>query len=329
MTDLLSLAADNLISPPILFFALGLAAGLLKSDLEIPQPIAKALALYLMLAIGFKGGSAMASAGIDSRGLFTMIAGIVLSFCIPLLAFRLLRLTTALDQVTAAAVSAHYGSVSVVTFVTAVGFLAIEQTGYEPYLIAVLALMETPAILTGLALARSQGPAGSGQGRSSLRPLLREVLLNGSVIMLMGAFVIGWMTGEKGLTSVAPFVIDPFKGVLCLFLLEMGLTAARRLEGRASLRPSLILFGIYMPILGGLLGLAGAWIVGLSLGGTFLLTVLAASASYIAVPAAMRIALPEANASIYVTLSLAITFPFNVLFGIPLYFAAAEWVASG
>jgi uncharacterized protein len=326
MQDVVDLAIANLISPMILFFLLGAGAALLRSDLQIPEQIGKGLALYLLLAIGFKGGTAMAVSSLDATFIGAIVSGVLLSFCIPVLGFVLLRLTSELDRVTAAAVAAHYGSISAVTFVTAVGFLNVQNVPYENYLIAIMALMETPAIITGLLLARGAARAsvaadGAGGGFGELA---REILLNGSVVVLVGAFAIGWATGESGMKAVQPFVVEPFLGVLCLFLLDMGLVAARQLRSATALGPRVIAFGLYMPLIGAILGLAASLLVGLSLGGTLLLTVLSASASYIAVPAAMRIALPSANAAVYLTLSLAVTFPFNVLIGIPLYYAVAE-----
>jgi uncharacterized protein len=331
--DFVSLALGNLLAPMTLFFVLGFVAGLAKSDLQIPEQIGKALAIYLMLAIGFKGGAAMASGGGGDGMLQAMLIGVVLSFLMPVLGFLLLRATAGLDRVNAAAVAAHYGSVSVVTFVTAVGFLGLQQVPYQEAMVAVVALMETPAIISGLLLARGIGDAGKsaadGSGGTPPRVgshLAREVLLNGSVVVLVGAFVIGWVTGDKGMTRVAPFIVEPFTGVLCLFLLEMGLVASRQLAGSRAMRPAVLAFGIYMPLIGAALGLGAAALLDLDLGSATLLAVLAASASYIAVPAAMRMALPRANAAIYLTLALAVTFPFNVLVGIPLYFAAARWL---
>lgn len=313
MSGVIDLALANFVSPMILFFLLGVGAALARSDLQIPEQIGKGLALYLLLSIGLKGGAAMASGTIGA-----IVSGLLLSFLIPFVGFALLRATTGLDLVTAAAVAAHYGSISAVTFVTAVGFLNLQGIPYETYMVAVMALMETPAIVSGLLLARRAGGPDAAQDRSesTTGELVREILLNGSVVMLVGAFAIGWITGESGLETVKPFVIDPFLGVLCLFLLDMGLVAARQLRGATALGPKVILFALYMPLLGACLGLAAGWLIGLSLGGTLLLTVLTASASYIAVPAAMRIALPAANAAVYLTLSLAVTFPFNVLIGI-------------
>jgi hypothetical protein len=328
MTDLLSLAAGNLLSPMILAFALGALAAFLRSDLEIPEGAAKALAIYLMFAIGFKGGVAMHSAS-GLALLWAIIAALILSTILPLLAFGLLRGVWRQDRTNAAAIAAHYGSISIVTFVTAAEFLRSRDIPYEGYLVAMTAVMETPAILIGLLLAGRQVQQGMQQGSSERGELVREVLVNGSVMLLVGGFVIGWITGDAGLTKIKPFVVDLFNGALCIFLLDMGLVAVR--QGRAAKhfpRP-LILFGLVMPPLGAAFGLLTAWALGLSVGGAMLLAVLSASASYIAVPAAMRLALPAANPSLSVTLALAITFPFNVAIGLPLYLLAAQHLFGG
>lgn len=332
MDDILGLAVQNIISPPVLFFALGLAAALARSDLAVPTAVAKTLSLYLMMAIGFKGGAGVAAHGLDATLFATIVAGAALSAAIPLIAFRLLQISTGLSRVDAAAVAAHYGSISIVTFIAATEALRSAGIGFEGYMVAVAAVMETPAILVALWLANTAKPtepepavAGGAlaieQDRSEL---MREVLLNGSVVLLIGAFIVGMLTGEKGLTSVAPFLVDPFKGVLCLFLLDMGVIAGRGLgESGKHLRPSVIGFGLYMPLIGAALGLAAGLLIGLSPGGVAILATLCASASYIAVPAAMRLALPEAKPAIYVTMSLGVTFPFNLIVGIPLYIAVA------
>ncbi len=329
MGELLSVAGDNLLSPPILFFVLGMAAGLLRSDLTIPEAVGKTLALYLMMAIGFKGGAAMANGEAAAGMIGAMATGIGLSFFLPAIGFFLLRATTRFDSDTAAAVSAHYGSVSVVTFVTAVSFLGTQNVAYDTYMVAVVALMETPAIVSGLLLAHLSASRGKGGvSQRAMGHLVREILLNSSVVVLVGSFVIGWLTGTRGMERVAPFLVAPFTGILCLFLLDMGLVAARQLTGSKVLAAGPLIFAIYMPLIGAALGLGAAMLAGLGTGSTALLAVLAASASYIAVPAAMRIALPKANAAVYLTLSLAVTFPFNVLVGIPLYFAAAQWLTA-
>lgn len=328
MTEALHLAAANLLSPMVLFFVLGLAAALARSDLEIPQAVAKAMALYLMLAIGFKGGVGVSEHGVDPRLFATLLGAALLSFAIPLVAYLFLRSSSSLPKVDVAAVAAHYGSISVVTFAIATDQLVGLDIGYEGYLVAAAAVMETPAIISGLLLARRRNGSAATDG-PGLPSLLREVTLNGSVVALLGAFAIGWLTGRGGLDDIAPLVVDPFKGVLCLFLLDMGLVAGRGLQqGFRDLRPAVLAFGLYMPLVGGALGAAMAALLGLTAGGAALLITLAASASYIAVPAAMRLALPEARPVIYLTLSLCITFPFNLAFGIPLYIAVAGAIAS-
>jgi uncharacterized protein len=317
MTSALELASANLLSPMVLFFVLGFVATVLRSDLSVPESIAKALSLYLMLAIGFKGGVGVAQHGLDTTLVLAVLAGIVLSALIPLVAFRLLSATTQLTRTDAAAVAAHYGSISIVTFLAATQALQGSGIAFEGYMVAVAAAMETPAIVVALWLARRGSP---GMDSSTLR----EVLLNGSIVLLVGSFLIGMATGEPGLKSIAPFIVDPFKGILCLFLLDMGLIAGRGLrEGRTHMSPSLVIFGLYMPLVGAAFGAVAAYLVGLSVGGTALMITLAASASYIAVPAALRLALPEARPSIYLPLSLGVTFPFNLTLGIPLYVAAA------
>jgi hypothetical protein len=319
MTEILQLAADNLLSPIILSFVLGLAAALARSDLSIPEAAAKSLSIYLLFAIGFKGGVSVADHGLDGRLIASIGAGLVLSFGIPFVAFGLLRLMTSFSRIDAAAVAAHYGSISIVTFVAATSVLEGRMISSEGYMVAVAAAMEAPAILSALWLVSRSGHQHAEPG------LMREILLNGSIVLLVGSFVIGAVTGAEGLDRISSFIVSPFQGVLCLFLLDMGLVAGRGLrEQRGTLGPGAILFGIVMPLTGSMMGLALGLLVGLSTGGVALMMVLAASASYIAVPAAMRVALPEANPSIYLTLSLGVTFPFNLTLGIPIYLALAQ-----
>lgn len=325
MTEILALAADNLISPIVLSFALGLAAALARSDLAIPEAAAKALSIYLLFAIGFKGGVSVADHGIDLTLGLTLLAGIVLSGLLPLLAFGLLRALSGMDRLNAAAVAGHYGSISIVTFVAATSVLESSGIASEGYMVAVAATMEAPAILSALWLvSRGDSEARMDSG------LWREILLNGSIVLLVGAFLIGMITGAEGLSEIDSFIVAPFKGVLCLFLLDMGLVAGRGMQkGRGALGLGALAFGLLMPLVGGTAGLITALLLGLSTGGTVLLMTLSASASYIAVPAAMRVALPEANPSIYLTLSLGVTFPFNLTLGIPIYLAAAQAVTGG
>lgn len=324
MADIFALASQNLLSPVVLFFVLGLAAALAKSDLAIPEQVAKTIALYLMFAIGFKGGAGMASHGMDARLIGALVSGLVLSAFIPLVAFAYLKTISKLPRVDVAAVAAHYGSISIVTFVAATEALKTLEMSSEGYMVAVAAAMEAPAILVGLYLAKSAASKGSGS-----EVPMREILLNGSIVMLIGAFIIGWITGAEGLQKVESFIVSPFQGVLCLFLLDMGIIAGRGLrQGGKLLTPPVVIFAMTMPILGALIAAPFGWIVGLSAGGIALLCTLAASASYIAVPAAMRVALPEARPSVYLTLSLGVTFPFNLTIGIPLYNLMGTWIAG-
>ena len=324
MQDVLSLAAQNLLSPIVLFFVLGVGAALARSDLTIPEAVAKGISLYLLFAIGFKGGVAVSNNGIDLTLGMTLMAGVILSFVLPFIAFGLLRWISQLSRTDAAAVAGHYGSISIVTFVAATSVLQSSGIVAEGYMVAVAAAMEAPAIFSALLLVSS-----GGKGRMD-GALIREILLNGSIVLLDGSFFIGWITGAEGMAKIEALIVSPFQGVLCLFLLDMGLVAGRGLkQGRAVLRAGPLAFGVMMPVIGSCLGLVFALLIGLSLGGTVLLMVLAASASYIAVPAAMRVALPEANPSVYLTLSLGVTFPFNLTLGIPLYLAMASAVHGG
>lgn len=321
MADTFALALNNLLAPAILFFALGMGAGLLRSDLQVPESASKTLALYLMLAIGFKGGVEAARAGLSASFLSAAAAGVLLSFAIPVAAFGILKLISRLDRTTAAATAAHYGSVSVVTFVAGTEFLRSVGVPFGGYMVAVVALMETPAILTALMLAGAAGAAGRWRLRGDL---LREVLLNGSVVLLVGAFLIGLATGDRGMQRLDMFVNPLFQGVLCLFLLDMGLTAARRLRESRSLTPALVGFGVAMPLLSSLFAVGVSALFAVRPADAAVLAVLAASASYIAVPAAMRIALPKADPGVYLTLSLGVTFPFNLVVGLPLY----QWLVE-
>ena len=311
-------------SPVILFFLLGLLASALRSDLAIPEAIAKGMSLYLMAAIGLKGGVAVAKSGVDAEVAAALLAGLTLSFTIPIVAYAVLRSFARLDQVNAGAVAAHYGSVSVVTFVTANELLGASGLVVAGFMVAVLAVMETPAILSGLMLAR-RGTADSGQSKGEL---LREVFLNASVVLLLGSFAIGMIAGPKGYAEVQPLFESGFKGVLCLFLLDMGLIAARRLIDARALNLRLVILAIAFPLINGTLGVFVGNLIGLDTATAAALGVLCASASYIAVPAAMRLALPQADPGIYLTMSLSITFPFNILIGISLFGELSVWMSA-
>lgn len=302
----------------VLFFVLGLIAGLLKVRLPFPTGLYQTLTLFLLLAIGLKGGAALAEHGsmrIVWQSLLVVGFGIVL----PLLAFPLLRRIGGLDKINAAAVAAHYGSVSVATYAVAVAVLDAAGIHYEAYFPLFVVLLEIPAIIVGLVLAR-----GLSVGLAS-RELAHETLLSPGIVLMVGGLLIGALSAES-LVKITPLFMDLFQGVLSLFLLKMGLITTEQLNALKQDGPFLAAFGVFMPLLAGGLGGLLAHALGLSIGGTMLLAVLGASASYIAVPAAMRVALPQANATLSMAASLGITFPFNVLAGIPLYLLFAQWL---
>jgi len=306
-------------SPVVLFFILGLLAAFARSDLAIPEALAKGMSLYLMAAIGLKGGVAVTESGMDGTIAAAMLAGIAASFLLPITAFAVLRGFGRLDRINSGAVAAHYGSVSVVTYVTAVEILNISGLPPGGYMVAVLAAMETPAILTGLLLAKGFKRGGDGEKSE----MLHEVFLNASVVLLLGSFAIGLITGPSGFSEISPFFAAGFKGVLCLFLLDMGLIAARRIMSARSMTWRLGTIAIALPMVNGMLGVLAGTAIGLDTGSAAAFGVLCASASYIAVPAAMRMALPEADPGLYLTMSLSITFPFNILVNIGLITSVA------
>lgn len=330
----MSVFLTNLGSPPLLFFFLGVMAVVVRSDLEIPAQVAKALSLYLLFAIGFKGGVALAESTIDAGVLLTLAAAIGFSALVPIYTFFLMKKRVPIAD--AAAIAATYGSVSAVTFVTAAGYLGIQGIEWSGYMVAAMALMESPAIIMGILLYKHYGERDSDTANPfSWKQLCSESLFNSSVFLILGSMLIGWITGPAGMEQISPLVKDLFLGCLCLFLLDMGIVAARRFKDFQSSGDSqlggqsftvLLLAAIGIPLISAALGLAAAIGLGLSEGNALLFVVLVASGSYIAVPAAMRLALPEANPGIYLTMSLAITFPFNLLIGIPTYHALIKWL---
>ena len=313
---------DTLTSPVILFFVLGFIAAIVKSDLSIPEAFAKAMSIYLMAAIGLKGGVEVSKSGITSEVVIAASAGLALSFLLPVLAFAMLRSVGKLSKVDAGAVAAHYGSVSVVTFVTAVELLTGQGLSPAGYMVAVLALMETPAIITGLMLA-GRGESGGSADEKTSAPW-HEVLTNASVMLLVGSFIIGARAGSDGFAPVKPLFDTGFRGVLCLFLLDMGLIAARRLMQSRKMTLRLVSLAIVMPLVNGTIGTVTGTLIGLDIASAAALGILTASASYIAVPAAMRLALPQADPGIYLSMSLGVTFPFNIIFGISIFAALAQ-----
>lgn len=303
--------------PVVLFFLLGLIARIAKSDLRLPESLYDALAIYLLLAIGLKGGVQLAQQPLATV-LPQALAAIALGACIPLLAFPILRLKLA--RADAASIAAHYGSVSVVTFAVATSFLAAQSVATESYMPLIVALMEAPGIVVGIVLART----GSTQ-RIAWGALAHEVLFGKSVLLLLGGLAIGALIGPEGMEPIAPLFTDLFKGVLALFLLEMGLVAGGQIGDLKRAGPFLTAFGVGAPLAFGLLGALVGHLLGLSVGGAAVLAALAASASYIAAPTAMRIAVPEANPALSIGVALGVTFPFNLFVGIPIYLHYARW----
>lgn len=318
--EFLQLVLENLLSPSILFFILGILIGTLRTNFTFPEGFKHFLSIYLMLAIGFKGGVALSNIeNLNIQTLWIIFSGLAFSFLNPFLGHFFLRLTSRLDPITAAALAAHYGSVSILTFAIATTFLKANNVSYMGYIVAVLALMETPAIFSGLFIAHRHQ-----KNTPECKNAFQGSLVNGPVLLLLGSFVVGTLTGEAGMEKLDGFLVSPFQGVLCLFLLEIGLSVASNFHELKQFSLSLILYSFYMPLIGGGLGLFISYIIGLDLGTGFLFTVLCASASYIAVPAAMHLALPKAKPAIYIPMTLALTFPFNISFGIPLYYEIAK-----
>jgi hypothetical protein len=323
---------NNLLSPPILFFFLGMLATLVRSDLQISKELSRLFALYLLWAIGFKGGVALRSAGVSWDTLAPLVVAMVLSAVIPLIVAPLLRLAK-FSVADACATAGAYGSVSVVTFITAQKFLESQQIEFGGHMVAALALMEAPAIVTGVMLFRAMSEGSSPKDlfksrRHELKHLLHEAAVSGPVFLLLGSITIGALTGQAGWQSLEPFSKDLFDGVLVLFLLDSGLTASKQLRSITGSKRMAVMLSVALPVLNSLIGLVCVLMLDMSHADAFLFLILAASASYIAVPAAMKMAIPEANAGLYLPMALGLTFPFNITLGIPLYYAMAGWVTT-
>lgn len=312
-----------LLDPIVLFFAAGLIAGALRSDLKLPDATYETIGIYLLLAIGLKGGIELSESPLHALWL-PMVGTLALGVTIPIIAYNVLRRLGRFDAANAAAIAAHYGSVSAVTFAVVLGFLAERGEYYEPFVTVLLVVLEVPALAVGVLIARLRTP----HARIRKAHLVRELLLGRSIFLLLAGLAIGTLTGHARAEAIAPVFSGLFKGVLAIFMLELGLVCAKRLGDLKSVGLFLLAFGTAMPVLSACLGIAVGWAAGMSLGGTIVLSTLAASASYIAAPAAMRIAVPEANPTLYLTAALGITFPFNVLVGIPLYARVAEQAFS-
>ena len=311
------------LDPVVLFFLLGVLARVARSDLRLPEALYDALSIFLLLAIGLKGGVELARS--PGAGLAPMVAcALLLSAALPLLAYPVLRGVVRLARPDAAAVAAHYGSVSVVTFAVGTSALLRAQIPYEPQMVVMMALMEAPGIVMGIVLAKLHDVRSIRWGA-----LGHEVLFGKAVYLLLGGLAIGFVAGPEGVKPIAPLFTDLFKGVLALFLLEMGLVAGGRLGDLRRAGLPLVAFAIVAPLAFAWIGIGAALLLGLSLGGTALLATLCASASYIAAPTALRIAVPEANPALSIGAALGVTFPFNVTLGIPLYLAFARWAHGG
>ncbi len=314
----LSLIAQNILNPPILFFFLGMLAVFLKSDLTIPQPLPKFFSLFLLIAIGLHGGYELSKSGLDLYILKALCLAIFMAILVPIYSFFILRIK--LDTYNSVALAATYGSISAVTFITGITYLQTIGVEYGGFMVAAMTLMESPAIVIGLVFAALFTKKDNNSSKTNWGEIFKEAFLNPSVFLLMGALIIGILTGEKGWTSMEPLFGALFKGILAFFLLDMGLVAAKRIYELKKLGFFLIAFAIIMPIFNAIVGMSLGYYFEISKGDAFLLALLSGSASYIAVPAAMRLSVPEANPGIYLPLSLAITFPFNISIGIPLYY---------
>lgn len=328
------LIAANFLSPPVLFFLLGIIAVLVRSDLKMPEGAAKFLTLYLLFDIGIKGGQELNHSGLSTDILLILFACVLLSAAIPYFAYKILRFK--LNEYDAGAIAAAYGSVSAVTFATAVAFLQLFGVKFGGYMVAAMALMESPAIISGLILINvyihKEEPgytfdtySSETLDKSKFKKVIHEAVTNGSVLLLIGSLLIGFVAGDQGHTDLKPFVNDIFKGVLCLYLLNMGIVAGSRLNDLRKSGIFLLAFSIVFPILCGAVGIGVSYLLHLSLGDALLMTILCGSASYIAVPAAMQMAVPQANMSILIPMTLGITFPFNIIIGIPLYFQTIKY----
>jgi hypothetical protein len=310
-----NLLASDFTNPTILFFILGIIAKLVKSDLEIPESSFKFISLYLLFSIGFKGGQELQHGEQKMEMVTAMLFGLIVSAAIPLYTFYLLRRKMSVSD--AGAIAASYGSVSAVTFVAAASFLELQNLKYSGYMVAVMAIMELPAIIVGVLLIRKYD---NSESSSSFKKLLHHAFSNGSVLLLMGSLLIGIIADSKQAEDIKPFTTDIFKGFLAIFLLEMGMTTAKRFSGFMKQGVFLILFAVLIPVINGcLVALISKELIS-GLGNQFVMTILAASASYIAVPAAMRLAAPKADPGIYVSMALGVTFPINITLGMPLYF---------
>lgn len=315
---------DNFSNPALLFFLLGIIASQVKSDLQIPETSAKFISVYLLLSIGFKGGQELIHAHAGLKVLTYSLIGIASAFIFPLLSFRILKKRMGIDN--AAAIAASYGSVSAVTFITAIAFLDEKNIPYGSFMIAAMALMEVPAIIVGVFMVNRNS---TNHSRSSFSSIIKHAFTNGSVFLLIGSLLIGMITSDKQADGIRPFTTDIFKGFLTVFLLDMGLSAGRQLKGLWKNGPFVLAFSILTPIFQGITLMAISSLIIHEPGNLFLMGILGASASYIAVPAAMRQAVPKADPGIYLPMALGMTFPFNIIAGLPIYWFVAQALVTG
>jgi uncharacterized protein len=307
---------SNLTNPTLLFFALGTLAVVVKSDLEIPESISKFISLYLLFSIGFKGGQELAHSGFTSEIIYSLLFGLAIASLIPLYTFFILKRKMKISD--AGAVAAAYGSVSAVTFVAAVSFLEAQKIAFGGHMVAVMALMESPAIIMGVILLMKYDEDNRSQGK--LAETIKHSFTNGSVLMVLGSLIIGLIADTKQAEGIKPFTTDIFKGFLAIFLLEMGMVTARRFSAFRKYGWFATAFAIVIPMINGCLVAALSGLFIHEAGNRFIFAILAASASYIAVPAAMRLAAPKADPGLYIPMALGITFPFNITIGMPLYY---------
>jgi hypothetical protein len=315
----------SLLDPAVLFFVLGLFAGLIRAHLEVPQPVVRFLTLYLLMAVGLKGGFTLAQVGLSRDGATALAAAVVMALAVPLVAYAAFRWAT--NALQAGALAASYGSVSVVTFVAATEHLQVQGISYSGTMSVALVLMELPAILVGVALARRGAPDAAAA--VSWGTFLKDSARDGAPILLLGSLLIGWVTGDRGASLMEPFSSALFKGMLALFLLQMGIEVAHRAGDLRRAPPRLLALALLIPLTGAALALLLGWGLGLSAGDLALLATLSASASYIVAPAVLRHALPDASPALYLGLPLGLTFPFNLMIGIGVYTAAASMISGG
>lgn len=312
--------AHNLLDPTILCFVVGLVAGLAKSDLKLPKSSYDFVSLYLLLAIGLKGGVQLSKTDLVSF-VPPLVGTLFIGVAVPLIAFSILRTTKKFDRANAGAIAAHYGSVSAVTFATAIAYVESLGGSYEPYMMTLVVVLEIPAICVGIYLAK-----GGFTQVESKQKLVRDILFGKSIFLLGGGLLIGYVAGPQKMAGLDPLFVDLFKGFLALFLLEMGVKTSQQMTELKKAGVVLFIFGITMPLISAAIGLGVGHLLGMSPGGVFLLAILSASSSYIAAPSAMKIAVPEASPTLYLTSSLAITFPFNIIVGIPLIYELAHLI---